>query len=114
MLKPLLNELGRFSEVPSEVQVQSWGGASYPDNVSSKYSYFPFQVNAPICLQPAFIQSLIFIFITAYDKLASTAAGKSPLLMTALVDDAGGFRSGGVGIFRGKQLGHMAPPADRV
>jgi Fic family protein len=36
------------------------------------------------------------------------------LLMSALVDDAGLFRSGGVGIFRGKQLVHMAPPADRV
>jgi Fic family protein len=36
------------------------------------------------------------------------------LLMTALVDDAGRFRSGGVGIYRGKQLVHMAPPADRV
>jgi Fic family protein len=35
-------------------------------------------------------------------------------LMTGLVDDAGRFRSGGVGIFRGKQLVHMAPPADRV
>jgi Fic family protein len=36
------------------------------------------------------------------------------LLMTALVDDAGRFRSGGVGIYRGEQLVHMAPPADRV
>ncbi len=36
------------------------------------------------------------------------------LLMTALVDDAGRFRSGGVGIYRGEQLVHMAPPAGRV
>ena len=36
------------------------------------------------------------------------------LLMTALADDAGRFRSGVVGIFRGKQLAHMAPPVDRV
>ena len=36
------------------------------------------------------------------------------LLMAGLVDDAGVFRTGGVGIFRGKQLVHMAPPADRV
>jgi Fic family protein len=35
-------------------------------------------------------------------------------LMNALVDDAGRFRSGGVGIYRGKQLVHMAPPADQV
>jgi Fic family protein len=36
------------------------------------------------------------------------------LLMSALVDDPGVFRSGGVGIFRCEQLVHMAPPADRV
>ena len=36
------------------------------------------------------------------------------LLMTGLVNDAGMFRSGGVGIFRGEQLMHMAPPAERV
>ena len=36
------------------------------------------------------------------------------LLMAALVDDPGLYRSTGVGIFRGEQLVHMAPPADRV
>jgi Fic family protein len=36
------------------------------------------------------------------------------LLMSALVDHPGVFRSGGVGIFRGEQLVHMAPPAERV
>lgn len=36
------------------------------------------------------------------------------LLMAGLVNDAGAFRSGGVGIFRGERLVHMAPPADRV
>jgi Fic family protein len=36
------------------------------------------------------------------------------LLMSTLVDQSGIYRSGGVGIFRGKQLVHMAPPADRV
>lgn len=36
------------------------------------------------------------------------------LLMSALVDDAGHLRSGGVGVFRGEQLVHMAPPADRI
>jgi Fic family protein len=36
------------------------------------------------------------------------------LLMAGLVDDLGRFRSGGVGIFRGKELVHMAPPAARV
>lgn len=36
------------------------------------------------------------------------------LLMYGLVDDAGRFRQAGVGIYRGKQLVHMAPPASRV
>lgn len=36
------------------------------------------------------------------------------LMMAALVDLPGIYRSRGVGIFRGEQLVHMAPPADRV
>lgn len=36
------------------------------------------------------------------------------LLMRGLVDETGRYRSGGVGIFRGEQLLHMAPPAERV
>ena len=36
------------------------------------------------------------------------------LLMRGLVDETGRYRSGGIGIIRGEQLVHMAPPADRV
>ena len=36
------------------------------------------------------------------------------LLMAGLVDESGKFRSGGVGIFRGTKVTHMAPPAKRV
>jgi Fic family protein len=36
------------------------------------------------------------------------------LLMAGLIDAPGRFRSGGVGIYRGDQLVHMAPPASRV
>jgi len=36
------------------------------------------------------------------------------LLMAGLIDVPGRFRSGGVGIYRGDQLVHMAPPASRV
>ena len=36
------------------------------------------------------------------------------LLMTALVDDAGRFRSRAVGVAKGNQVVHLAPPADRV
>lgn len=36
------------------------------------------------------------------------------LLMRGLMDEAGCYRFGGVGIFQGKQLVHMAPPANRV
>lgn len=36
------------------------------------------------------------------------------LLMHGLIDDAGHYRRGGVGIYRGARLLHMAPPANRV
>lgn len=36
------------------------------------------------------------------------------LLMAGLVDDAGRFRSGGIGIFQGKLLVHLAPSVNRV
>ncbi|PLR37980.1 cell filamentation protein Fic [Chimaeribacter californicus] len=36
------------------------------------------------------------------------------MLMHGLVDHAGHFRQGGVGIYRDKKLIHMPPPADRV
>lgn len=36
------------------------------------------------------------------------------VLMRGLIDEPGCYRSGGVGIFRGEQLVHVAPPAGRV
>ncbi len=36
------------------------------------------------------------------------------LLMSGLIEAPGRFRNGGVGIYRGDQLVHMAPPASRV
>lgn len=36
------------------------------------------------------------------------------LLLHGLIDDAGQLRRGGVGIYRGERLLHMAPPASRV
>lgn len=36
------------------------------------------------------------------------------VLMNELTNEAGTFRSGGVGVFAGKQLVHMAPPANQV
>jgi Fic family protein len=36
------------------------------------------------------------------------------LLMNALVDDAGSFRQSGVGVYQGKALVHMAPPANQI
>ena len=36
------------------------------------------------------------------------------LMMTDLVDNAGRYRKGGVGVFAGEQCIHMAPPADNV
>ncbi len=36
------------------------------------------------------------------------------LLMAGLVDESGRFRTGGVGVFQGDDLIHLAPPAERV
>lgn len=36
------------------------------------------------------------------------------VMMSALVEDPGRFRHGGVGVFAGKEVVHMAPPAERV
>lgn len=36
------------------------------------------------------------------------------MLMSGLIDEAGIYRKGGVGVMAGQQLIHMAPPADRV
>lgn len=35
-------------------------------------------------------------------------------MMTGLIDEAGKFRQGGVGVFAGTDVIHLAPPADRV
>ena len=36
------------------------------------------------------------------------------ILMSGLIDEAGAYRRGGVGVMAGQQVIHMAPPADRV
>lgn len=36
------------------------------------------------------------------------------ILMSGLIDEAGTYRRGGVGVMEGSQVIHMAPPADRV
>ena len=59
--------------------------------------------------------------ITAYDALPRLDPSNPQhlleahgLLLAGLIDAPGRFRSGGVGIYRGDQLVHMAPPAARV
>lgn len=57
----------------------------------------------------------------AYEHLVDWRAGRIDdllaahgMLMAGLADDAGAFRAGGVGIYRGRELVHMAPPPGRV
>ena len=57
----------------------------------------------------------------AYERLSSWAATNTEdllhahsCLMFGLDEQAGNFRRGGVGIYRGDSLIHMPPPADRV
>lgn len=47
------------------------------------------------------------------DRLEDLLSAHS-LLMRGLADDAGRLRVGGVGIYRGQQLIHLAPPASRL
>ena len=47
-------------------------------------------------------------------RLLSECSQKDKTMMMALIDDAGIFRHGGVGVYSEKGLIHMAPPAERV
>lgn len=59
--------------------------------------------------------------LAVYEQLDTWRAGSEPnllaahaLLMKGLLDDAGHYRRGGVGVMQGEQVVHMAPPANRV
>lgn len=59
--------------------------------------------------------------IACYDRFGEWKATSADdflaahsFMMKALVDQVGAFRRGGVGIYRGDKLVHMAPPANRV
>lgn len=59
--------------------------------------------------------------IVVYEKLEQWQPEKEKdllsahaLLMQSLVDDAGHYRKGNVGVMKGEQVVHMAPPANRV
>lgn len=59
--------------------------------------------------------------LKAYDLLPSWQPAREAdllaahrTLMTGLVDDAGHWRDGGVGVMAGQQVIHMAPPANQV
>lgn len=52
---------------------------------------------------------------TVYEQLeAWQLASEQRLLMNGLIDDAGHYRQGGVGVMKGDQVVHMDPPANRV
>ena len=70
--------------------------------------------------QPREIQEVRNAFM-AYEELPNWSPysrkdilSAHALLMAGLVNEAGHFRSGSVGIQRGKEMVHVAPPADRV
>lgn len=59
--------------------------------------------------------------LAAYDRFDTWKPGVEKdlleahrILMTGLIDEAGLYRHGGVGVMAGSQVIHMAPPADRV
>lgn len=69
---------------------------------------------------PREVQEVRNAFV-AYERLPEWRADSADdllqahaLLMSGLLDTPGQWRSGGVGIYRGERLVHMAPPAARV
>jgi len=59
--------------------------------------------------------------LAAYDRFDTWKPGVEKdlleahrILMSGLIDEAGLYRHGGVGVMAGQQVIHMAPPADRV
>lgn len=59
--------------------------------------------------------------LAAYDRFDAWKPGAEKdlleahrMLMSGLIDEAGMYRHGGVGVMAGQQVIHMAPPADRV
>lgn len=74
----------------------------------------------PVLGLPREIQEVKNAFV-AYDALPrwdptrlDDLCAAHGLLMRGLADDAGGLRQGGVGIYRGERLLHMAPPANQL
>ena len=62
------------------------------------------------------------VFIKAVDRAKKVLPNPSEtdllqaheMLMAGLINEAGAYRSGGVGVMAGEQVIHMAPPAERV
>lgn len=59
--------------------------------------------------------------IKAYEKFETWKAASEKdllkaheILMAGLIDDAGNYRKGNVGVMNGEQVVHMAPPANLV
>jgi len=59
--------------------------------------------------------------LAAYDRFDSWRSDSEKdllethrMLMSGLIDEAGRYRGGGVGVMAGQQVIHLAPPADRV
>ncbi len=74
----------------------------------------------PVIAPPREIQE-VRNALAAYERLGEwQPAGESDLLeahailMRGLLDEAGLYRRGGVGVMQGEQVIHMAPPAERV
>jgi len=53
-------------------------------------------------------------FVTLKPEHEKDLLEANRILMSGLIDEAGSYRHGGVGVMAGSQVIHMAPPADRV
>ena len=74
----------------------------------------------PVIAPPREIQE-VRNALAAYERLGEWQPAGEPdlleahaILMRGLLDEAGRYRAGGVGVMQGEQVTHMAPPAERV
>ncbi len=74
----------------------------------------------PVIAPPREIQE-VRNALAAYERLGEWQPARESdlleghgILMAGLLDEAGRYRAGGVGVMQGEQVIHMAPPAERV
>lgn len=96
------------------------GSLAIEGNTLSEEQITAILAGQPVIAPPREIQE-VRNALAAYDQMAAWEPGREAdlleahrLLMEGLIDGAGHYRTGGVGVMRGRQVIHMAPSSERV